>query len=60
LAQIIEQQSVLDLVDRPVSFVIDLFETDSDDKRTTNMIADDPDFPALATFDASRLLGLTV
>ena len=60
MAQIIGQQSVLDLIDRPVSFVCELFETNPDEKRTTNMIADDPDFPALASFDASQLLGLIV
>jgi hypothetical protein len=60
LAQIIGEQSILDLIDSPVGFVSDLLETNPDQDSTANMITDKPGFPALAAFDPGQLFGLGV
>ena len=56
----IGEQSFLDLVDRLVSMVSDLFETDPDEDSPADMIPDRPGFPALSTFDPGQLFGLAV
>jgi len=50
LAQIIGEQSILDLIDAPVSFVSDLLGTDPDQDGTADMITDEPGFPAFLEY----------
>ena len=60
MAQIIGEQSFLDLIDGLVSFVSDLFETNPDQDGTADMITDEPGFSALAAFDPGQLFGFAV
>src|SRR3972149_6182923 len=51
---------MFNLIDRLVGFMSDLFETNRYQNGTANVVSDNSGFSALATFNASQLLGFAV
>lgn len=51
---------MFEVINRLLGFIGDLLEADPHQNRTGNVIADNPGFPTLATFQASQLFGFAV
>ena len=51
---------MFDLINRLLSFLSNLFESDPHQDRTADMVADNSGFPTLTTFQSGELLGFSV
>ena len=60
MAQIVTQQSVLDLINGSMCLDSNLFEPHPNQDRTADMIANNSCLATLISFNASQLFGLTV
>lgn len=60
LAQIVRQQAMLDLVNRPLSVVRDLLEAYPDQEGTANMVTDNTCFAPLTASQSGHVFALAV